>query len=71
MTDAEGRPVLKVRVAVAASDGADNAAVLALIAARLGRPKSAVRLVAGQTARVKRLEIDGVGEADIAAAFPA
>jgi uncharacterized protein YggU (UPF0235/DUF167 family) len=69
--DAEGRPVLKLRVAAAAADGAANAAVVELVARSLGLPKSAVRLAAGHTARVKRLEIDGAGAADIARAFPA
>lgn len=67
-TDAAGRPVLKVRVAAAASDGAANAAVIALLAKTLGRPKSALTLVAGQTARVKRIEVD-VSEAELSAAF--
>ena len=67
--DEAGRPVLKVRVAAAASDGAANAAVIALIAKVLKRPRSAVRIAAGETARIKRLEIDGADEADIAQAF--
>jgi uncharacterized protein YggU (UPF0235/DUF167 family) len=67
--DSAGRPVLKVRVAAAAVDGAANDALTTLIAKALGRPKSAARLVSGQTARLKRLEIDGVDEADLAAAF--
>jgi len=66
--DAAGRPVLKVRVAAAAADGAANAAVLALVARSLKLPKSAVRLVAGQSARLKRLEAE-VSEAELAAAF--
>jgi uncharacterized protein len=66
--DAAGRPMLKVRVAAAAADGAANAAVLALIARSLKLPKSAVRLVAGQTARIKRVEVEA-SEADLAAAF--
>jgi len=66
--DAAGRPMLKVRVAVAAEGGAANAAVLALLAKALRRPKSALSLVAGQTARLKRIEAD-VTEAELAAAF--
>lgn len=66
--DADGRPVLKVRVSAAAADGAANAAVLALIARSLKLPKSAVRLVAGQTARIKRLEVEA-DAAELAAAF--
>ncbi len=56
--DGAGRPVLKVRVGAAAAEGAANAAVVVLIARTLGLPKSAVRIAAGETARVKRLEID-------------
>jgi hypothetical protein len=61
--------MLKVRVAAAASDGAANAAVVALIASKLGLPKSQVRLVAGATARVKRLEVDDLAEGELARVF--
>lgn len=67
--DEAGRPLLRLRVNAAASDGAANAAVLALVAKTLSVPKSAVRIVAGDTARVKRLEVEGVTAADIARAF--
>jgi hypothetical protein len=63
--------MLKVRVAAAASDGAANAAVVALIASKLGLSKSQVRLVAGATARIKRLEVDGLSEAELARVFGA
>lgn len=66
--DDAGRPVLRVRVATAAADGAANAAVLALLAKSLKRPKSALTLVAGHTARLKRIAAD-VTEADLARAF--
>ena len=66
--DDAGRAVLKVRVAAAAADGAANAAVLTLLASRLGLPKSALTLVAGQTARLKRIECEA-NDADLAAAF--
>lgn len=66
--DDAGRPILRVRVAVAAADGAANAAVLALLAKALQRPKSALTLFAGQTARLKRIAAD-VTEADLAHAF--
>ena len=58
--DEAGRPVLKLRVAAAAADGAANAAVTALLAKALGVPKSAVRILAGQTARLKRIEVEGI-----------
>lgn len=55
--DAAGRPVLRVRVSAAASEGAANAAVLALLARALRLPRSAVTLVRGETARVKQIEV--------------
>lgn len=67
--DEAGRPVLKVRVSAAPSDGAANAAVVALIAKALKVPRSAVRIASGETSRTKRLEIDGAAEADLARAF--
>ena len=69
--DEAGRALLKVRVSAAASDGAANAAVIALIAKALQRPRSSVRIAAGETARVKRLEIDGVCAEDVLSAFGA
>jgi uncharacterized protein YggU (UPF0235/DUF167 family) len=67
--DADGRAYLKVRVASPPVDGAANAALLAFLAKTLKLPRSAVRLAAGETARVKRLELDGVGPDDLAQAF--
>ncbi|MDB5494445.1 MAG: hypothetical protein JWP86_1782 [Phenylobacterium sp.] len=66
--DDAGRPVLKVRVAAAAADGAANAAVLALLAQALKLPKSTLTLVAGHTARLKRIAAE-VTQADLARAF--
>lgn len=67
--DAEGRPILKLRVAAAPADGAANASVIALVAKALKSPRSAVRIAAGDTARIKRLEITGHGPEDIVRAF--
>jgi uncharacterized protein len=67
--DDAGRPHLKVRVRAAAVDGEANAALIALIAKALKVPKSAVRLTGGQTARLKALEIEGLDEAALTAAF--
>jgi uncharacterized protein YggU (UPF0235/DUF167 family) len=67
--DAAGRPVLKLRVAAAAADGAANAAVVALLAKALGAPRSKVTIVRGQTARLKQIEVDGLDAAALAAAF--
>ena len=69
MRDGAGRPCLKVRVAAAPSDGAANAALIRLVAKALGRPPSAVRLVTGQTSRIKHLEIDGADPDALARAF--
>jgi len=67
--DEVGRRVLKVRVAAPPVEGEANAALIRLIVKTLGRPASAVRLVSGQGARVKHLEIDGVEAGDIDRAF--
>ena len=67
--DDAGRLLLKVRVAAAAAEGQANAAVLSLLAKALSRPNSALTLVSGQTARVKRVEVAGLTDADLARAF--
>lgn len=54
-----GVPVLALRVAAPPVDGAANAAVIALLADLIGLPKSAVRLIAGDKARIKRLHLIG------------
>jgi uncharacterized protein (TIGR00251 family) len=63
----DGRPVLKVRVRAAASEGEANAALAHLLARILGVPRRDVVLTAGMTARVKTLHIAGDGPALIAA----
>lgn len=67
--DAAGRPMLKLRVSAAPADGAANAAVIVLIAKALKTPKSSVRIAAGDTARIKRLEIDGLDPEKIVRTF--
>lgn len=67
--DPDGRPYLKVRVASPPVDGAANAALTAFLAKTLKIPRSAVRLASGETARLKRLELDGVDADDLARAF--
>ncbi len=68
--DADGRPLLKVRVAAPPLEGEANAALIRLLAKALGVPRSAVTLAAGDTARIKRLEIAGLAPADLAARLP-
>ena len=54
-----GQPCLLARVTAAPAAGAANAALIAMVAKALGVPKSAVTLAAGETARLKTLEIAG------------
>jgi len=56
---ADGRAVLKARVAAPPSEGEANDALIHLIAKSLGVPPRDVTLAAGATARVKRLTIAG------------
>ncbi|HEY2659942.1 MAG TPA: DUF167 family protein [Caulobacteraceae bacterium] len=63
--DEAGRRVLKARVAAPPVDGQANSALIQLIAKALGRPKSAVRIAAGDSARIKQLQIDGLDAADL------
>jgi uncharacterized protein (TIGR00251 family) len=67
--DTDGRSYLKVRVASPPVDGAANAALLAFLAKTLKIPRSAVRLTSGETARIKRLELDGVTPETLATTF--
>ncbi len=60
---ADGRSVLKVRVRAAPSDGEANDALVRLVAKSLGVAPRQVTLVAGATARIKRLEVAGAGPA--------
>lgn len=69
--DPAGRPYLKVRVSAPAADGAANAALTAFLAKALRRPKSALTIVSGETARLKILEIDGLDDEALTAAFGA
>lgn len=67
--DPGGRPYLKVRVSAAPSDGEANAALIAFLAKTLKRPKSALRIASGETSRLKIIEIEGLDDAQLAAAF--
>jgi uncharacterized protein len=58
---ADGRSVLKARVRAAASEGEANAALIKLLAKALGVAARDVRLAAGATARVKRVQVAGAG----------
>jgi len=56
---ADGRSVLKVRVRAAASEGEANAALVRLLAGTLDIAPRHISVVAGATARIKRLRIAG------------
>lgn len=56
---ADGREVLQARVRALPSDGAANAALVALLAKVMGVPRSAVTIAAGQTQRTKQVRIEG------------
>jgi uncharacterized protein (TIGR00251 family) len=58
--DAEGRPALAVRLAAPPVDGAANKALVAFLARALGVGRSSVRIVSGETARLKIVEVTGV-----------
>jgi hypothetical protein len=64
---ADGRPVLKVRVRAAASDGEANNSLTWLIARTLGVSPRDVVLASGATGRVKRLVVSGEGPTLVAA----
>ncbi|HHY51454.1 MAG TPA: DUF167 domain-containing protein [Alphaproteobacteria bacterium] len=55
----DGTAVLRLRVAAVPDRGKANAAALALVARHLGIPRSALTLLAGETARLKTVRIEG------------
>ncbi len=63
--DAEGRPVLKVRVRARPVEGEANAALLKLLAKTLGVPKSAVSLERGGQSRTKMISVAGLTTDDL------
>lgn len=58
----DGSALLRIRVRAVPDKGKANAAVVALLAKALGVPKSSIRVVAGETARLKSVAIRGDGE---------
>jgi len=55
----------KLAVAAPPVDGAANEAVVAAVAELVGVPRRSVRIVGGASARTKRLEVDGVSDAEL------
>ena len=64
--DPGGRPFLEIHVAAAPADGAANDELVKLLAKALGIPKSEVRIVSGQSARLKRIALP-LDEAEVRA----
>jgi uncharacterized protein len=58
---------LKVRLEAPANENRANEALREFLAGLLKRPKSAVRILAGERSRLKRVEILGVTAAEIEA----
>lgn len=67
--DGDGRAYLKVRVASPPVDGAANAALIAFLAKTLRIPRSAIRITSGETARIKRLELDNIAASELSRVF--
>ncbi|MDP2117828.1 MAG: DUF167 domain-containing protein [Brevundimonas sp.] len=59
-SDADGRPVLRVRVRARPVEGEANDALIKLLAKTLGLPKSAVVIQRGGQSRTKILEVAGL-----------
>jgi Uncharacterized conserved protein len=55
----DGSEHLKARVRAVPENGKANTALVALLADKFGVPKSAISIVSGATARLKRVEIAG------------
>lgn len=62
-TLADGHVVLKARVRAAPTEGQANSALIALLAKTLDVARSKVTLAAGESARIKRIAIEGDGKA--------
>jgi uncharacterized protein len=58
-----------IRVVAPPVDGKANEAAIRLIAARVGVPRSAVRIVRGESARDKLVRIDGLSADEARAAL--
>ena len=62
--------MLRARVAAAPVDGAANAALLRLLAAAIGVAPSRLRIVSGESARTKVVEIDDVAPESLRSRWP-
>jgi hypothetical protein len=69
--EGEYQGALKVRLTAPPLDGRANEALRRLLAESLNVPVSAVRIVAGEKSRTKRISVAGVSRAQVAALFSA
>lgn len=60
---------LKIRIAAPPVDGAANAEVVSFFCKMLGRPKSSVHLLRGESSRQKDILIEGITPQAVANAF--
>ncbi len=58
---ADGRAVLKARVRAATRGGEANAALVGLLTKAMQVAPGRIAVVAGQSARIKRVKVDGPG----------
>ncbi|WP_292092532.1 DUF167 domain-containing protein [Brevundimonas sp.] len=63
--DADGRPILKVRVRARPVEGEANAALVACLARALGVPKRDVTLARGGQSRLKMIEVAGLDDENL------
>lgn len=67
LTEADGRPAIAIRLAAPPVDGAANKALLRFLADELGLPRSAIRILSGDTGRVKLVALAGADTAKVSA----
>ena len=59
--DADGRPILKLRLTAPPVKGAANKALVEYLAGALGLPKADIAIRSGETGRLKILHLSGDG----------
>ena len=67
LTEVDGKPALAVRLAAPPVDGAANKALTRFLAEALDLPRSAVRIVSGETGRLKSIHLSGASPDRVAA----
>ncbi len=61
---ADGREVLSIRLSAPPVEGAANKALITFLSRQLKVPKSAIRIVSGESGRLKIVEIEAPGDQD-------